>query len=253
LYVKVHNKMYTYDECMEMIDYISPAGNKTVLCTVMNFMEVIDLTHNLENGMPVYPGSEQAVVLKSAAYGSLGYQETKLQFSAHTGTHIDCGRHFFEHGLDTGNTPPDRFMGRALVIDCREMQEQTHILKSHLVSFAGRLEITDFVLFHTGWSRFWGMDGYFRGYPTPDPEAAQYLTGFPLKGIGIDAISLDPADSTDFPVHRILLSRGFLLIENLTCLENLPESGFFFSCFPLKITDGDGSPVRAVGITGSME
>jgi arylformamidase len=215
-------------------------------------MQVFDLTHNLETGMPVYPGSEQVVLLKSATYASHGYQETKLQFSAHIGTHIDCGRHFFEHGLGAGNTPPDRFVGRALVIDCRGIQGEAHILKSQLLPYAGRIEKTDFVLFHTGWSRFWGTDGYFRDYPTPDPEAAKFLTGFPLKGIGIDAISLDTSDSTDFPTHRILLSRGFLLIENLTCLENLPESEFLFSCLPLKIKDGDGSPVRAVGIVGSI-
>jgi arylformamidase len=216
-------------------------------------MQVIDLTHNLETGMPVYPGSDQVELMTSATYASHGYQETKLRFSAHTGTHIDCGRHFFESGPDTGNTPPDCFVGRAMVIGCRGMQGQPHILKSHLLAFAGRLEKTDFVLFHTGWSRFWGADEYFRNYPTPDAEAAQFLTGFPLKGIGIDAISFDPADSTEFPVHRMLLSRGFLLIENLTCLDNLPDSEFLFSCLPLKIKHGDGSPVRAVGIVGSKE
>jgi arylformamidase len=216
-------------------------------------MQVIDLTHNLETGMPVYPGSEQVVLMTSATYASHGYQETKLQFSAHTGTHIDCGRHFFEDGLGTGNTPPDRFIGRAMAIDCREMQGGTHILKKQLLAYAGKLEKTDFVLFHTGWSRFWGTDGYFRDYPTPDAEAAQFLTGFPLKGIGIDAISIDSAYSTEFPVHRILLSRGFLLIENLTCLDALPDSEFLFSCLPLKIKHGDGSPVRAVGIVGTRD
>jgi kynurenine formamidase len=50
-------------------------------------------------------------------------------------------------------------------------------------------------------------------------------------------------------VHHTLLSAGMVLIENLTGLEKLPESGFYFSCLPLKIQSGDGSPVRAVAIT----
>ena len=62
-------------------------------------------------------------------------------------------------------------------------------------------------------------------------------------------MSMDAADSTGYPVHHTLLSAGMVLIENLTGLEKLPESGFYFCCFPLRIKLGDGSPVRAVAIT----
>jgi arylformamidase len=37
-----------------------------------------------------------------------------------------------------------------------------------------------------------------------------------------------------------------VIIENLTNLDSLPDSKFEFFCFPLKIENGDGSPVRAV-------
>jgi kynurenine formamidase len=214
-------------------------------------MQVFDLTHTLETGMPVFPGTEQAALIEAANIASEGYHETRLQLSVHTGTHIDCGRHFFESGSDTGKLTPEHFIGRGLVIDCRHAAKQQRILKSHLQLYANKLEIADFVLFHTGWSHFWGRDEYFKNFPVPDPEAARYLTGFRLKGVGTDTISFDPVESHDYPVHRILLSRGFLLIENLASLEDLPESGFIFSCLPLKIKDGDGSPVRAVGIVMS--
>jgi kynurenine formamidase len=52
----------------------------------------------------------------------------------------------------------------------------------------------------------------------------------------------------ELPVHHILLSHGLILIENLVNLESLPKQEFTFSCLPLKIKNGDGSPVRAVGI-----
>jgi kynurenine formamidase len=69
-----------------------------------------------------------------------------------------------------------------------------------------------------------------------------------LKGTGVDAPSFDPVDSVKLSVHKALLSKGIVLIENLTNLDALPDKGFIFCCFPLKIKGGDGSPVRAVGI-----
>jgi arylformamidase len=81
-----------------------------------------------------------------------------------------------------------------------------------------------------------------------EEDAVEFLLGHRVKGVGIDAISLDETGPTDFPVHRRLFGRGIIFIENLTGLEQLPAGGFLFSCLPLKLRDGDGSPVRAAAI-----
>jgi arylformamidase len=216
-------------------------------------MQVIDLTHIMETGMPVFPGTEPAGLLKAATLETEGYNETLLHLSSHTGTHIDCGRHFINESFDTGSAAPERFIGKGLVIDCRKVNNQRIISQSHLQPFEYKLKSVDFVLLHTGWSNFWGKDDYFRGFPVLDAEAAGYLTRFNLKGIGTDAISFDTMDSHDYAVHKILLSSGMVLAENLDHLGKLPADGFLFCCFPLKIMDGDGSPVRAVGIVMSDE
>jgi len=216
-------------------------------------MQVFDLTHTLENGMPVYPGSSPVQMHKKAGIAADGYDETWLQLSAHAGTHIDCARHFLPDGYDTGGSSADRFAGWGLVIDSRRDAGDTVISPFYLQRWEKELEQVDFLLLHTGWSRYWGTPGYFTGFPFFEPEAARYLTRFGLKGIGIDAVSFDPVDSNDFTNHHILLSSGIVLVENLTNLGDLPENGFLFCCFPLKIKDGDGSPVRAVGIILSKE
>ena len=105
-----------------------------------------------------------------------------------------------------------------------------------------------FALLHTGWARYWGTNDYFGRYPVLSPEAAGWLAGFGLKGYGVDAISADEIDSAALPVHRALLGRGMLIIENLDRLDPLLEREFTFSCLPLKIADADGSPIRAVAI-----
>jgi kynurenine formamidase len=51
------------------------------------------------------------------------------------------------------------------------------------------------------------------------------------------------------PAHKALLDHGLVIVENLTNLGELPPDGFLFCCLPMRIRDGEGSPVRAVGIT----
>ena len=74
------------------------------------------------------------------------------------------------------------------------------------------------------------------------------LSEFSLKGIGIDAISIDSIKSTAFAVHKILLAKNILIIENLTNLDSIGTEFFILSVLPLKSQEADGSPVRAVGM-----
>jgi kynurenine formamidase len=210
-------------------------------------MQVIDLSHVLASGMPVFPGSPEVELERIANLEEEGYTETLIKITTHTGTHIDCGLHYIPGGFDT-ESAPDRFFGRGLVIDCRNLGRRS-ISRDYLSGYGDKIGRVDFVLLHTAWDKYWGKDAYFSGFPFPEPEAATFLATFPLRGVGIDAISLDADDTTGYPVHHTLLSAGMMLIENLTCLDQLPETGFYFSCLPLKIQSGDGSPVRAVAIT----
>ena len=47
-------------------------------------------------------------------------------------------------------------------------------------------------------------------------------------------------------MHIKLLGAGIILVENLTNLAGLIGQTVEFFAFPLKMADGDGSPVRAV-------
>jgi|SRR5512133_1801685 kynurenine formamidase len=212
----------------------------------VNNISVTDLSHLLTSGMPVFPGSDEVILKNAANVTEDGYNEVKFKISGHTGTHIDCGRHMFNDGFDASTFPIDRFTGPALVINCQDTGSliDEAVLKKH----EERIIKTDFLLLHTGWDRHWKSEPYFRNFPVLTTEAAKYLKTFDLKGIGVDAPSFDPVDSKDFRVHHLLLSAGIVLIENLTNLESVINKEFMFCCFPLKIENGDGSPVRAVAV-----
>ena len=107
----------------------------------------------------------------------------------------------------------------------------------------------DFLLFCTGWDKYWGQEKYYEDFPCLTAEAAAFLAQMPLKGIGEDCISIDPCGSVDFPNHMKLLGRGFVNTENLKNLDNLIGRPFTFVTLPLKFKNADGCSSRAVALT----
>ncbi|MCL6478439.1 MAG: cyclase family protein [Peptococcaceae bacterium] len=210
-------------------------------------MKIIDLSHPISTEMPVYPGTERPVFINACTIEREGFAEKKITLFTHTGTHLDAPAHILP-GAETVDLMPARcFYGRAVVLDFTGIRERK-IGPADLEPHRRAVEKSEFLLLYTGWSRLWGKEAYFRGFPVLSPEGARWVSRFHLKGVGVDAISVDEVGSTRFPVHKILLQHGLIVIENLTNLEELTGRHFSFCCFPLKINDADGSPVRAVAL-----
>ena len=107
----------------------------------------------------------------------------------------------------------------------------------------------DFLLFHTGWDKYWGQKKYFGAYPVVSMEVCQYLLDSGKKGVGFDVIGIDPVSDGNLTRHKILLSqRDIVIIENLTNLDKVGSGLFTFAALPLKYKDADGAPIRAVAI-----
>ena len=63
--------------------------------------------------------------------------------------------------------------------------------------------------------------------------------------VGIDSHNIDDTDDKTRPVHSILLRAGIPVVEHLTNLEALPQSGFRFYAVPVKVAGMGTFPVRA--------
>ena len=203
----------------------------------------IDLSHPIDRGMPVYPGTPIVTIQDEGIIENDGFREKSLHFSSHTGTHIDAPAHILPEGLTTDQLNLSAFTGNGLVLnlngsDAKQLAE--------IRSFEQDLKAIDFILFCTGHDKYWGNKAYFKNIPVPSPELVNYLCSFQLKGIGIDAISIDSVGSTTLENHHTILRKKMIIIENLTNLSQLEGKKFRFNCFPLPIKSGDGSPVRAM-------
>jgi kynurenine formamidase len=209
-------------------------------------MNIIDLSHTISPGMPVYPGDDPPVFTNHAEIDEDGFAARSITLGSHVGTHIDAPAHIIPHAPTLDRMPVDRFVGQGAIIDLTAVKTPeigTSLLNPHEPLF----KTSEFILLYTGWSRFWGQENYFREYPVLSIEAALWIRSFGLKGIGVDAVSVDEIQAADLPIHKILLER-MVIVENLTNLDKLPKTGFIFSCLPLKLENADASPVRAAAI-----
>ena len=210
-------------------------------------MRVIDLTHTIESGMPVYPGTEPPILEPANTYDRDGFRETKISMYSHTGTHMDPPAHLFRDRTTLDAFPPEQFIGKALVIDCTSLKEGQPITMDHLSRYGTKAETADFLLFYLGWDVRWGSEAYFGDYPCIDDSVLEYILEGSYKGIGFDVIGLDPIADGNLTRHKKLFqTRDIINIENLCNLGLCGNDLFWFSCFPLKIRDCDGSPIRAV-------
>ncbi|MBN1982745.1 MAG: cyclase family protein [Chitinivibrionales bacterium] len=210
-------------------------------------MHIVDLSHTIEPAMPVFPGTESPNFQIPYTLEKHGFQETRLTLLSHIGTHLDAAAHLIPGGKTLDSYPLEYFYGNCCVIDATD-HSCAVIHKKHIESLQPIIQHSSIVLLKTGWSTFWGKDDYFGTYPTLGEEAAFWLSEQGVRIIGVDTISIDPINSKTLPVHRIILEKGMLIIENLTNLSQLPPHSFSIACFPLKVSAIDGFSVRVVAL-----
>ena len=207
-------------------------------------MKIVDLSHVIEAAMPVFPGTEPPVLAPANTIARDGFAEKKITMYSHTGTHMDAPAHMLPGAPTLDAYPVERFYGRAVLVDVSQRAVK-HIELADLLPLEERLHGARFVVLRTGWAERWGRPEYYADFPALTPQAARWLIDLGIVGVGTDAISIDRMEDAAFPVHNLLFAAGVFVIENLCNLAGLgPE--FELACFPLRIADADGSPVRAV-------
>ncbi|ALM74644.1 cyclase family protein [Thermococcus barophilus] len=204
--------------------------------------KIVDLTMPLKTGAPVFPGYPTPIVHQWTSIEKDGYYSNLLMFVEHTGTHVDAPAHFVKDGATIDEVPLDRFMGKGVLVDVRDLPPKG-MITADLIKSRASIGENSIVLFLTGYDKKAGTDEWFE-HPGLDESAAKYLAEKNVKAVGIDAPSID---HTPFPAHNILLPKGIVIYENLTNLEALLSAkNFCIIGIPLKIFKGSASPVRVI-------
>src|SRR5262249_10512605 len=112
-------------------------------------------------------------------------------------------------------------------------------LRPHL----DRIRAGDLVFLHSDNSGNYGTDAYWTGWSYPDADASRALIERGISGIGFDGTAADAVDTTTFDLHRIWLSAGRLILENVANLDQLPERAQVVVA-PMKVRQANGGPAR---------
>jgi kynurenine formamidase len=174
---------------------------------------------------------------------------TRVDFSIHTGTHIDAPFHFIPDGDTIDQVDLERFYGPAVLIDLRSVTNPGSPITRDDLLAAGwsseRISGKRVILF-SGWAQGKHQaDDFYTANPYLSDEAAQTIADSGIPAVGTD-FGIDRG--VPYPVHRILLGAEIPIIENLVNLDQLPQD-FTLIAFPLKVQDGDGGPARVVAVT----
>ena len=210
---------------------------------------IIDLTHVIDEDMPVYPGTERPSLRCANTYEKDGFRETKLSMYSHTGTHIDSPAHIFDGKKTLDAFSADSFVGKALVIECRDLKNGERLTLNRLFEYGEKIDQAEFLLFNFGWDTKWGKDDYFGDYPCLGDDVIDFVINNNYKGIGVDVISIDPITDCNLTMHKKLFSNNEIInIENLKNLHLCGNDIFTLCCLPLNFRNADGAPARVVAI-----
>jgi arylformamidase len=206
-------------------------------------MTIYDITLTITPTLPVWPG-DAPVLLSQTSHLERGdvCTITRLDISAHTGTHLDAPAHFIRGGATVESLALDSLIGPALVVDASGRGHVTADVLDALALPPG----VERLLLRTDNSAIWqrGETAFHEDFVAIAPSGAAWLVERGVRLVGIDYLSVGPFDN-GVPTHEILLGAGIIAVEGLD-LSAIEPGEYQLVCLPIKIGGADGAPCRAI-------
>lgn len=227
-------------------------------------MEIIDLSQEIYNRMPVHKSQPEVKISTHATHEEWeGLPDTagrtpsslRMELGEHSGTHVDALSHMAKEfkGKSIDKMPLSMFYTEGFCLDFSSKGLNVLITSGEIGAECKKagLEVKkgDTVLLYTDHYRnFYGTKDWVNG-PGITAEAAQWLGEKQIAAFGVETLSPGVPGVSNKEVHKICGQLGFTHYENLINLHLLVGRGRFrFIGLPLKIRGGTGSPVRAVAV-----
>ena len=207
-------------------------------------MRVVDLSLEISNAMPGVEISDAKNLHED------GWNATTLRLYSHSGTHMDAPRHFLPEGATLEQQDLSVCVGPAQLVDLTSIEPRQAISIADLGSIASEIQPGARLLLRTDWHKRFGTPAYRDELPRVSLELAEWMVEKQVALVGVEPPSV--ADVNDMKelteVHQTLFRGNVLIVEGLANLNEIQQPEFEFVALPMKITCGDGSPVRAIAI-----
>ncbi len=207
------------------------------------FAELHDISVAVTSQSITYPGDtpfQRELVCELGA--GAPFELSRVEMSAHLGTHIDAPAHFISGGKRITDFSAADFVFPAHVVDIPGDGPVDVDAISDIATNPG-----DALLLKTENSRsgrcragVFASDWVYVGADT-----ASWCAERKLGLVGIDYVSVDGSEDTGYPAHHAILGAGALVLEGID-LGAISPGSYTLLCFPLKLEGCEASPVRAV-------
>ncbi len=200
--------------------------------------QLIDLTQEFTDHMPVYGGDESARLFPTKSLEVDGYNLYTLHTNLHVGTHIDVPMHLVSNDTYVSEYTLDRFIGHGCLLDVRGQGVMTY-----QPDYEEQVKEQSIVLLYTGHDSCFREKAYYHNHPVMDDTLAEFFIRKNIKMICLDTPSPDHAP---YAIHKLLLEQEIFIVENATHFEQLLDvQNFEIIAFPLKLR-AEASLVRVV-------
>ena len=227
----------------------------------MNLKNIIELSHRLTPGEEEFP-LEIETLRTDDALAKSGRQSTheikqgdniwyiiqEVKMGSHVGTHIEYPYHHQKDGKSAADSPLQRLVGDAVLLDFSHKKKDEEITKQEIIELDADIREGDIVVIRTDMDKLWNTDKA-HDRPVLAIAATEYL----VKEIGIhciatDATGLEVRGRDDQPVHEILFHNDVAMVESLKDLERIKSERFTLIMLPLMVEGMDSCPVRAIAM-----
>lgn len=167
---------------------------------------------------------------------------TRLNMSAHTGTHLDAPAHFIPGGATVETLDLYTLVGPALLVDVGDVDQITTAVLEQLPIPPGATRLLLRSRNAARWAA--GETEFYEPFVAIEADGAQWLVDHGIKLVGVDYLSVAPYHDA-VTTHQILLGAGVIAVEGLNLYE-IPTGLYQLVCLPMKLGGSDGAPVRAI-------
>lgn len=201
---------------------------------------IIDISQAYGPGMAVFPGDAAYQEGWTFRIGpDCPVNVARVAFSVHCGTHADAPLHYDAAGKPAAALDLAPYLGPCRVIDARghgplcEPQDIASALEAAppriLLRLMDKLD----------------QGTWPAGFRALSPATVEFLATKDVRLVGIDTPSVDPETSKTLAAHHACRRADMRILENLV-LAHVEPGDYELIALPLKFTNLDASPVRAV-------
>jgi len=225
----------------------------------MDVSEVIDLGREMFHDMPNIGGAQVAFWpiksfdgLEKITDGKVSMESRMMLMPEHCSTHLDVPRHCVRGAEDVAAVPLEKLVLPGHLLDLTHKAKLDPITVADLETAAERtgqrIGPGKAVLVWTGADEDWGQPDFAMNRTYLPVETAQWLAEQNITLFGTDLIGMDDPQEWWWPTHRIWLTAGICMVQQMCNLGALQGKEFLLVVAPLKLRDGTGCPVRPIAL-----